>query len=264
MEGPSLTLFLTKLATWVFYPFSLAGLVLLATLCCRGVRRPVRAGIAVALVLLWGGGCRLTSEHLVRSLESYSRPPAPGVTADAIVVLGGGLQPPVPPRRAVEVSEAGDRVLEAARLWHEERSAVVVASGGRFDRTARPRAEAADAAELLQVLGVPAEAILEQPGTRTTHEEAIAVRRLLAARGIDRILLVTSALHMRRACALFRAQGLEVIPAPTDFVAVEVEERSRAMGALTLLPRAESLVLTTRALHEWLGLAAARLAGQAA
>lgn len=258
MEGPSLALALTKLATWLLYPFSLAGLALLAALCSRGVRRRVRVLVALALALLWGGGCRLTSETLVRSLESYARPPAPDVRADAIVVLGGGLQAPLPPRRAVEVTDAGDRTLEAARLWHEQRAPRVVTVGGSFDGAG---SQASHAAALLRLLGVPADAILEQPGPLSTRAEAVALRGRLAPLGVRRILLVTSALHMRRAARWFAAQGFDVVPAPTDFIATSASQRPLAVEALTLLPRVDSLSLTTRALHEWLGIAAARVSG---
>lgn len=258
MEGPSLALLLTKLATWLVYPFSLAGLALLAVLCSHGVRPSARVLVALALALLWGGGCRLTSETLARSLEGYSNPPAPDAKADAIVVLGGGLQPPLAPRRAVEVTDAGDRALEAARLWHEQRAPRVVTVGGSFDSAAT---QAALAAELLRLLGVPAGAILEQPGPLTTREEAASLRELLEPMGVRRILLVTSALHMRRAAGWFEAQGFDVVPAPTDFIATSASQRPLAVEALTLLPRVDSLSLTTRALHEWLGIAAARASG---
>lgn len=261
MEGPPLVLLLAKLATWVFYPFSLAGLLLVFALCRRGVRTSVRAAIALALALLWGGGSRLASEPLVRSLESYARPPAPGVTADAIVVLGGGLQAAIPPRRAVEVTDAGDRVLEGARLWREGRAPRIVTSGGSFEGTPP---QAASAAELLRFLGVPPDAILEQSAPLTTREEALAIRRVLEPLGAERILLVTSALHMRRAAALFRGEGFDVVPAPTDFLVIDAPRRSLARTLLTFLPRVESLSLTTRALHEWLGLAVARASGWAA
>ena len=51
-----------------------------------------------------------------------------------------------------------------------------------------------------------------------TADEAVAIRRLLPARQ-SRVLLVTSAFHMRRAQRLFERQGLQVLPFPVDFQA---------------------------------------------
>jgi uncharacterized SAM-binding protein YcdF (DUF218 family) len=257
MEPSSTFLFLSKLLAWLVIPFSLAGLLLMMVLVAGGLRPLARVGVALALALLWGGGCRWTSENLVRSLEGYSRPPAPGIEAEAIVVLGGGLLSALPPRRAVELSDAGDRVLEAARLWREGRAPRVVTTGGRFDASERPRTQASETAELLGFLGVPSEAIVEERRSRNTRENAVEARAVLEPLGVRRILLVTSALHMQRAAALFRAQGFEVIPAPTDYVAVDTGERSWQLQILALLPDADSLSLTTRALREWLGLAVA-------
>ncbi len=206
MGASATLLFLTKFATWLAFPFSLAGLALLAAALWPGVPRRPRALCALALALLWGGGCRLVSERLAGALESRTAPLAPSeAPADAIVVLGGGIMPALAPRRAPELSDAGDRVLEAARLWREGRAPLVVACGGSLDGTPP---EAADLATLLRFLGVAPEAILEETRSRTTRENAVEARRLLDPLAARRILLVTSALHMPRAAALFRGPGL--------------------------------------------------------
>lgn len=260
MQGSAALLFLTKFATWLVLPFSLAGLALVAVALWPGVPRRPRILCAVALALLWGGGCRFVSEGLARSLESRVAPLAgPEVThADAIVVLGGGLMPALPPRRGPEFSDAGDRVVEAARLWREGRAPIVIACGGSLDGSPP---EASDLASMLRFLGVAPEAIVEDGHSRTTHENAVEARRLLEARGAKRILLVTSAMHMNRAAALFRGQGLEVVPAPTDWLVVETGPRLLPAELLSALPNVESLAVTTRALREWLGIAVASAFG---
>jgi uncharacterized SAM-binding protein YcdF (DUF218 family) len=259
VQASATLLFLTKFATWLAFPLSLAGLALLAAALWPGVPRRPRALCALALALLWGGGCRIVSERLAGALENRTAPLAASeAPADAIVVLGGGIMPAVPPRRAPELSDAGDRVLEAARLWREGRAPLVVACGGSLDGAS---AESSDLATLLRFLGVAPEVILEESLSRTTRENALETRRLLDPLAARRILLVTSALHMPRAAALFRGQGFEVVPAPTDWLVVEPGPRSRLGVAFSLLPKVESLALTTRALREWLGLAVARALG---
>ncbi len=104
-------------------------------------------------------------------------------------------------------------------------------------------------AELLQELGVPAAAILQESNSRTTRENRDESLPILQAHGIRRILLVTSALHMLRALALFRATDLEVIPAPTDF---ETRFPSNA-HPLRWLPDAQALADGSRAFKEYLG-----------
>ena len=90
------------------------------------------------------------------------------------------------------------------------------------------------------------------PPVLNTADEAVAIRRLLPARQ-SRVLLVTSAFHMRRAQRLFERQGLQVLPFPVDFQA-----RGRWADPLwrdptQWLPSATALDKTSRALRELLG-----------
>ena len=70
---------------------------------------------------------------------------------------------------------------------------------------------------------------------------------VLARRGINRILLATSALHMPRSLALFEAQGLEVIPAATD------HEVTPLPGWRKWLPDTGALDGSSRAIKEIVG-----------
>lgn len=92
-----------------------------------------------------------------------------------------------------------------------------------------------------------------ETGSLDTHDNARHAAALLRTQGIDTVLLVTEATHMRRAVFEFEAAGLHVIPAPTALAA-----GPRAGGA-GWLPGAAYLQRSCEALHEWLGLVAARL-----
>jgi uncharacterized SAM-binding protein YcdF (DUF218 family) len=71
---------------------------------------------------------------------------------------------------------------------------------------------------------------------------------LLIARNYRHILLVTSATHMRRALALFRAQGFDVTAAPADHEIPRFEPYLPRW-----LPTVDRLGRSTRAIHEWVG-----------
>jgi uncharacterized SAM-binding protein YcdF (DUF218 family) len=112
---------------------------------------------------------------------------------------------------------------------------------------------------LLQLMGVPEEAIWEQPDSRNTYEDAVFSAQILRQRGIQRVILITSAWHMLRSVKLFEAQGLEVIPLPADYNVTEAEWQRlwqtdpRAL-ALGFFPSVEYLGLTTRILKEYMGI----------
>jgi uncharacterized SAM-binding protein YcdF (DUF218 family) len=73
------------------------------------------------------------------------------------------------------------------------------------------------------------------------------------SRGVEnkKILLVTSAWHMKRARMMFEkyAKGVEVVCAPADF-----EMSMAARKGWSVLPDAYSLYLNSAAVHEWVGL----------
>ncbi len=257
-------LFLSKFLPLFVYPLGLSCVLLTTTMFVRRKRpRLATAATALALAALFLGGNRWVALRLARSLEWRNIATAPLPIAEAIVVLGGGLEPAFPPRPWVQLAEPGDRVLYAAKLYREGKAPLVIVSGGTMRSDATP--EASDMAEVLRFAGVPESAIARETKSLNTYENAVYVREILASRGIHRILLVTSAIHMPRALLVFKHQNIEALPAPADFIATEhdFEESQNDFGTipLDLLPDAESLEWTGRAMKEYIGLAVYRLSG---
>ena len=188
------------------------------------------------------------ADRLCESIEDRYPPavPAQVAQADAILVLGGGISGAMPPRAIAQLSVGGSRAWYGARLWKTGKAPLMVAVGG--GRGGFP--ESAAIAEFLIDLGIPRSAILEESVSRTTVQNALLVKALLEKHQIRRSLLVTSALHMPRALAIFRAAGVDVIPASAD---VEVV-REREYGLRDYLPSAEALYRTSRTIKEIVGL----------
>jgi uncharacterized SAM-binding protein YcdF (DUF218 family) len=168
--------------------------------------------------------------------------------ADAIVVLGGAVGPSVPPRVYPDLTDASDRVWHAARLYQAGKAPIVVASGGTLPWKDQEFREADVMQRLLQSWGVPSDSVLLEGASAITYENARFTADLASERGIDRVLLVTSALHMRRALATFRSQDVNALPAATDY---RVVEQHRTV--LDLLPDAGALAGSTAAIREYVG-----------
>ena len=259
-------LFLSKLLPLFVYPVGLATLLLAAALVAGGRKWVQRACIVAAFVLLFAFGNHWVALRLVSSLEWRNLPQGELPTADAIVLLGGGTRPQLPPRPMSEVSEAGDRMVYAARLYHEGKAPIIVASGGFIEFFGATVPETEAMVQLLTALGVPDDAIVRESKSQNTFENGVYVRELLEPRGIHRIMLVTSAIHMPRSAAIFARQGFEVIPAPTDFLVTwEEPGRTTAVGLdgwlIRWLPTSENLDFSTRALREYIGLLVYRARG---
>ncbi|MBK8050985.1 MAG: YdcF family protein [Anaerolineales bacterium] len=262
-------LYLSKLLPLFFYPLGFACLLLVALLLLRRHTRWVVALALAALLVLWLGGNRLVSIALLRSLEWQYLPPDPLPPADAIVVLGGGARPATWPRTTAEVNEAGDRLIYAAKLYQDGVAPKLLLSGGAPVADApNVQTEAESMASLLEIMGVPRTALLQDPSSRNTYENAIETRSQLEEQGIDRIVLVTSASHMPRSVAIYEKQGFDVIPAPTDFLVTQADwdyyfSPDPSIQLFNLFPTAENLERTGKALKEWVGLAVYRLRGWA-
>jgi len=260
-------LFLSKLLPLLVYPLGLASLLLVVTV--WGIwrkRRQLAMGAAIAaLIVLWAGSNAWVATRLVQSLEWQNLPPDPLPNAEAIVVLGGSTRPADFPRPWVDVTEAGDRVLHGAQLYKAGKAPKLILSGGRIEWRGGGPPESDDMAQIAEAMGVPRADILEDPTSLNTYQNAVNVKAILQREGIDRILLVTSAMHMPRSLAIFQKQGMDAIAAPTDFLisARRVAEVSGSRQAilLSLLPDAEHLDNVSRAMKEYIGLLVYRLRG---
>ncbi len=256
--------FLSKLLPLFVYPVGLSCLLMALGLLWiwRHPRRAIWA-IALSLFILFFTSNPLVSNKLVSTLEWQYFPPDPMPTADAIVVLGGATAPQVAPRPWVEVLEAGDRILYAARLYNQGKAPKLILSGGRVTwRGNSDISEADDMKEFALAMGVPESAIVLEGTSLNTRQNAVNLKPILAQQSVESLLLVTSAIHMPRSVAIFNKLGISVIPAPTDYL-VPIETRMNTLEArmLALLPEARSTAQFTQALKEYVGFLIYRLRG---
>jgi uncharacterized SAM-binding protein YcdF (DUF218 family) len=251
--------YLSKLLPLLVYPLGLACLLIILALASKYRRGFQKAVLILALILLWLSSNRWVSYALARSLEWKHLPPEGTPQAEVMVVLGGGTESGDAPRPMTEVNSAGDRVLYAAKLYKEGAAPNILLSGGNLDfSTARGMTPAEEMQDLLSLTGIPQEAIWLQPNSQNTYEDALYSARMLRERGIEEIILVTSAMHMPRSKALFEEQGIIVIPAPVDFTVTEQNWESAfnptwKEALIYLLPNDSSLGLTTNVLKEYIG-----------
>ena len=248
-------LFVSKLLPQLIYPLGLFIWLTIAggVLAWLGRRRLGVAVLSVAVFVLWVASTPVFSGSIRAALERSYLPVSVSESpvADAIVVLGGAVSGPAYPRVDLELDDAADRVLHAARLYRAGKAVFVIATGGNIPWLAGSGPEASAISKLLQEWGVPEDAIILESDSATTRENAINTKRILEERELDMVLLVTSALHMPRALATFHAVGVNAAPSPTDYEVVEKQKTT----VLDFLPDAEALEGTTKAMKEYLGYA---------
>jgi uncharacterized SAM-binding protein YcdF (DUF218 family) len=259
-------IFLSKILPPLLYPLGLACILLLIALLLKNKSKFQRFLLIITLLVLYLAGNRWVAFGLVRSLEWRYLPTAEIPTADVIVVLGGGTNSALYPRQIVEVNGAGDRVIYALWLYKQGRAENVLLSGTNINWLSTNANPAEDMADLLMLMGVPQEALWLENQSRNTYENALECQKLLQNHAIDRVILVTSAIHMPRSVALFEEQGIQIIPAPTDYTVTQdgweqLFNPSPTTLLTNLIPSAENLNLTTNALKEYIGMLVYALRG---
>ena len=259
-------LFLSKLLPLFIYPIGLSCILLMIAIVLIFKRRSRRALIpmGLALVILAISSSGWFSTMLVRSLEQQYLPKELE-PAQAIVLLGGATGSQLAPRPWVDITDEGDRVLHAAKLYREGKAPLIIPTGGRIAWRGPGDSEASDMSQLLQTMGVPESAIVLEPNALNTYENAVNVQTILNERKIENFLLVTSAAHMPRSMMIFRKLGMNPIAAPTDYTRTDLESKITGPQDLTLglLPDAEFLRDTNRAIKEYIGILVYRLKGWA-
>lgn len=177
---------------------------------------------------------------------------------DGVIVLGGGVEPPLTADRGLPtVSRAGGRLIAFADLVRRFPDATHIYSGGSGLLLAQELREDTAARGALAQMGIdPAQVIFEND-SRNTWENALFSQRIVRPKPGEVWLLVTSALHMPRSVGIFRQIGWPVVPYPVDF-------RTLAGGRPYLRYEFDMQIeLLHDAIREWIGLVAYRLMGRA-
>jgi uncharacterized SAM-binding protein YcdF (DUF218 family) len=221
-------------------------LILLAAILAAVLwRRPIgRKFAAATVVLLLSLGFAPLGGFLIAPLENRFGIPSGLAHVDGIIVLAGSEQVTLSEFYSQpQLGAAGDRFTTFLELAAAHPEARLVHSGASESEVART---------LILGAGVVPSRVAFEDRARSTCESAPTTRALVGPSASERWLLVTSAAHVPRAVACFRAAGWNVIPYPTDF------RTGASPWSFDLVSNLDTLDF---AAHEWLGLLYYRLRG---
>jgi len=239
----------TKYLSLLLYPLNLSLLMALFALLLLLLSRKRASFWVITLSISWLYLC--STAFMANSLMAYLEQGYPSKamstvpTKPAIVLLGGAMRGYTHMGTLPDLNQQADRLVHATALIKAGKAPLMIVSGGAAP--GEP-SEASQIRELLLLMGVSDRSLVMEELSRNTHDNAIYTAQLLKERGIQEVLLVTSAFHMRRSVALFEAQGIDVVPAPTDY--------QRMAGTVVLpsgVPGVANLSRTSIAIHEIVG-----------
>ena len=225
----------------------------------RRGKRPSEARFAcgltvTSLVVLYLASTPLVARWVAESLERQN-PPVDPVTmpvADAIVVLGGSMYATVGPdgTTLLYARHASDRFETAMQAFSAGRAPIIAFGGGGTGVPGTPTEGDWNRARAI-ARGAPADRAIAGPVALYTSDESEGIARVLRERGVKRIILCSSAVHLPRARMNYEKLGFEVTPLPSDFATRgAAEDWSWAL----LIPRGMALSQVDAGVKEWMGL----------
>lgn len=237
--------------------FGLAGVSVLLLLAgwWRAGRALAVASVATLAVL----GVVPVGSLLLHPLENRFPPlsadqPAP----TGFVVLGGSTDQELAEARGrVTIAGAGDRMTEAVVLARRYPHARIVFAGGSAAIAGSTGSEADDALRLWTDMGIERSRIVTEGRSRNTDENVRFAKPLVDPKPGETWLLVTSAAHMPRAVALFRANEWPVLPDPVDY-----QTRGTLRDLMPNFGLVQNWFYFDAAAREWIGLLVYRVTGR--
>ncbi|MGZ8273550.1 MAG: YdcF family protein [Burkholderiaceae bacterium] len=239
MESFSFSYFLSAL---VLPPTSLVLLTLLGLVLLRSRPRVAIALMAASQLALLALAMPAVAGAIARGLEPPPLASNAMKSAEAIVILAGGLN-----RSAIEWGgeTVNDFTLQRVRYgaYLARQSGLPVYLTGGVPAGAKESEANLMAKVLVQDYGITPKWI--DNAAATTRGNAQMAAKDLKPLGIQRVVLVTTAIHMPRSKRAFEVAGFSVIPAATDYAA------QRAFTVAQLMPRVTALTVSHYALREW-------------
>ncbi len=140
-------------------------------------------------------------------------------SADGIVVLSGGGIYPVGKTKIIEWSDP-DRFNAGIDLYRANKANKLIFTGGSSPLNSGRPPEGDLYLNKAISMGIPRRDIFTTNRIFNTQQEAQAIKKLLDEKlklNQKKIILVTSAFHMKRAKRIFEKEGINVTPYPVDF-----------------------------------------------
>ena len=205
---------------------------------------------AVCAIILFTFGSTRLPDYLLASLERpYSAQQLEQIPkCDAVLMLGGISSRSFHDLLGFDAHEAFDRALTTVEIARLGKASTIILGGGGSQLNGWT--ESSILSSWITNWKVSDAALVQIPMSKNTRDEAIQVQQLMREKGWQKIIVVTSAAHLRRASAVFRQLAIPSVFVACDFNALNTLD---AKGTFNPVPDASGFIRTQNYLHETAG-----------
>lgn len=207
--------YISKILSYIINPFAWIVILLALALFYRNPHKR-RKLLTFSFLLLLLFTNPFLGDEVIRLWE---RPlePTPVEKYVAGVLLCGDIASYDKSTDRIIFRSGADRLLQVIELYKKGIIKKIIVSGGSGHLIYKDRTEAAFIKKYLISIGIIEDDIIFESSSRNTIENARYSNVLLRQNRInDTVLLITSSLHMKRAAACFKKQGVMIKEYPTS------------------------------------------------
>jgi len=241
---------ISKILYFLIQPLNwVVGLLLFSLLSKKTKRKKRCLQLGLFLILFF-------SNHFIYNLVIRAWEPDPvaieSLEVYDIGILAGGYSNffKLYPENLHPFSKRANRLTQTLELYKAGKIKKILLTGGSGYLFGTEPSEANEAALFLERIGVPKADILIEPNSRNTFENAKNTKAVLGdSIQNQRLLLITSAFHMRRTKACFKKTGINCDTYCVDYIG----ERIRFAPESILFPDRQGFLHWEILIKEWFG-----------
>jgi uncharacterized SAM-binding protein YcdF (DUF218 family) len=164
---------------------------------------------------------------------------------DAIAVLTGGINRGLFEDSSSKIGEQFlKRLISGLGLYESSKKTLIILGGKTLKNEP---AESETAENILTDLGVPKEKIILDTISRNTYENFVELGKIINKYKFKRVVLVTSAIHMKRCITVTQKMGIPITPYPAAYLT------DKGIRFEDLIPSQKNIKINAILIYELLG-----------
>lgn len=179
---------------------------------------------------------------------------------DVAIIMGGVTNQYREPADRTYFGKGADRLLHPYQLYRQGKIQHFILSGGPASKLSSPTTEAETLATAMKALGLPDSLLTLEKNSMNTRDEAILCKKIIDSlfQNSPKILISTSAFHIKRTRLCFEKVGVNA-----DYLATDFYSDSRPEQLISIFPSVQALQLWEILFKEWIGIIGYKLLGYA-